>query len=79
MKRMGFPEGISEVDDEVPRGHPAVVFCKLPGVVQRVLEVGPPRRSEEVVNGLVDWHLLTFGILQLGVEVEVAAPEREVQ
>lgn len=79
MKRMGFPEGISEVDDEVPRGHPAVVFCKLPGVVQRVLEVSPPRRAEEVVNGLVDWHLLTFSILQLGVEVEVAAPEREVQ
>lgn len=79
MKRMGFPEGVSKVNDEVPRGHPAVVFCKLPGVVQRVLEVSPPRWAEKVVNSLVDWHLFTFGILQLGVEVEVAAPEGEVE
>lgn len=79
LERVLFARRVGQRHYLPPRLHPAVFLRESPHVDERLFDVQPPRRAEEMAERLVERHLVAVFVGHFGVEIQVAAPQRHVQ
>lgn len=76
--RVLLPLRIRQINDLLPDFVPTMVLRVLIQIINGLFEIGPEGRCEKVLDGLVHGDLIAVGVGDFAVEVEVGAPEGEV-